>query len=276
MSQNPYRNKTAFVTGAGSGIGLALCEDLARRGAFVFATDIHEESAQKTLHEIQSRGGQGQAFALDVRDEKAFDACVKKAHKKRGRLDYLFNNAGTATAGEVKHNTPQDWKRVLDVNLMGVIHGIHAAYPFMIEQGHGHIVNTGSLGGLIPMPGGVSYAASKFAVVGLSLALRGEAHNYGVKVSVLCPSIVDTAIYETAEKRGMSATALRDNLMVDVTSAAQCADEALAGVARNEAVILVPGHAKVFALAYRLLPEATRWFANKVFEKSRGQEKYKA
>jgi len=115
-----------------------------------------------------------------------------------GRLDYQFNNAGIAIGGDARDLTLDQWRRVLDVDLYGVLYGTLAAYPIMVNQGFGHIVNTSSAAGLLPTPLNAPYCTAKHAVVGLSLSLRAEGADLGVKVSAVCPGYVRTPIFGNA------------------------------------------------------------------------------
>ena len=160
-----FAGKTAFVTGGASGIGRALTVELLAAGARVTIADI--AGAPEAARALGC-----QAVALDVTDAEAVTRAVRAFVSAHGRLDYLFNNAGVAVVGETKSMSGADWRRVLDVNVSGVVHGVHAAYPILIQQGSGHIVNTASAAGLLPIPGAVAYATSKHAVVGLSTSLR--------------------------------------------------------------------------------------------------------
>jgi NAD(P)-dependent dehydrogenase (short-subunit alcohol dehydrogenase family) len=188
--------RAAIVTGGASGIGRALGQELARSGIDVTLADRQAELAEEVAAGIRARGGSASVAELDVRDLERFGSVVKEVAARAGRLDYLFNNAGIGVGGEMRDYDAADWDDVLDVNLRGVIHGILAAYPRMIEQGSGHIVNTASMAGLIATPFQGSYTATKHAVVGLSKALRIEARVHGVKVSVLCPGVIRTPILE--------------------------------------------------------------------------------
>jgi NAD(P)-dependent dehydrogenase (short-subunit alcohol dehydrogenase family) len=176
-----YRDAVAVVTGGASGIGLALAEELSRRGAEVVVTDLQAELAEEVAAGIRARGGKATADFLDVTDFAAVQRLVEATAEARGRIDYLFNNAGIAVLGEVAHYQIEDWTRVLDVNLRGVVHGVQAVYPILLRQGFGHIVNTASIAGLLPLGGLLSYSTSKHAVVGLSTSLRIEAAAAGVR-----------------------------------------------------------------------------------------------
>ena len=208
-----FAGRTAVVTGGASGIGRAIGQQLVRRGAQVWLADIDGEAARKAAGEM---GGPGAALgvAVDVRDAQAVHALVASVFDASGRLDFMFNNAGIALFGDVRLMSLDQWRDLIDVNVVGVVNGIDAAYPRMIEQGHGHIVNTASAAGLIPVPYNTAYSATKHAVVGLSLALRIEAERYGVRVSVVCPGVVDTPIKDRMSVLGVT----REELLASTTA----------------------------------------------------------
>ena len=252
----PWHESTAFVTGAGSGIGRALACTLVARGAIVCVADIDFEAAQRVAAEC---GPRARPLHLDVCDAEAVRAAIECFARERGRLDYLFNNAGIGAAGESDEIPLAAWRAVFDVNVHGVLHGVLAAYPLMVKQGHGHIVNTASLAGLVPSPLLTPYALSKHAVVGLSASLRIEAASRGVRVSALCPAAVETPLLD---KRPPAEAGVP--WMPDVRSyltrmggapypVQRCAEDTLAAVARNEALIVLPARARVI---WRL----SRWF----------------
>jgi NAD(P)-dependent dehydrogenase (short-subunit alcohol dehydrogenase family) len=191
-----FDGAVAIVTGAASGIGKAIAETLAARGSAVVLTDIDQADAEAAARQIRERGGRASAHHLDVTDAREFDEVMSETVGRLGRLDYVFNNAGIGVAGEVGEHTLEAWDRILDVNLKGVIHGIQFAYPVMLRQGFGHIVNTASMAGLATLPGSGSYTATKHAVVALSKVLRAEAWSRGIRVSVLCPGVIRTPILE--------------------------------------------------------------------------------
>jgi NAD(P)-dependent dehydrogenase (short-subunit alcohol dehydrogenase family) len=243
----------AVVTGAGSGIGAALASALASRGAAaVIVADVDATRADTVAARIAAAGGRADPAMVDVTDAAAVGALIESTSSRHGRLDYLFNNAGLGLWGDLRDVTRAQWQQVLDVNLMGVVHGVQAAYPLMAEQGFGHIVNTASLAGLVPAPGVVPYAAAKHAVVGLSLALRAEAQALGVKVSVACPGPVRTNFHASLLVTSRQMRGPRSPARAPGAEAA--ARRVLAGVARNRAVIVFPPRAHLMWLAYRLLP----------------------
>jgi NAD(P)-dependent dehydrogenase (short-subunit alcohol dehydrogenase family) len=189
-----HAGKVAIVTGGASGIGRALAEELARRGAEVVLADRQAELAAEVAEGIERDGGRARAAELDVRDAGAFRAVADDTLQRAGRIDFLFNNAGIAVGRAMDEFERADWDDVLDVNLRGVCYGVQAVYPTMVRQGCGHIVNTASVAGLIASGNMASYTASKHAVVGLSKALRLEAAAHGVRASVLCPGVIRTPI----------------------------------------------------------------------------------
>ncbi|MFN2297840.1 MAG: SDR family NAD(P)-dependent oxidoreductase [Anaerolineales bacterium] len=251
-----FTEKIAIVTGGASGIGRALCEALAENGAKVVVADINRDGAEKTAAAIMEANGQAQARKVDVTKMKDVQKVVDETAAEHGRLDFLFNNAGVTLCGEVRDLTLDHWQRMIDVNLWGVIHGVQAAYPLMVKQGSGHIVNVASLDGLTPMPMAAPYTAAKHAIVGLSTVLRLEAEELGVKVSVACPGAVKTGVLDAAEFIGVQREgAIGEIAAFNLMDADVCARAILRGVARNEQIILDGAvHNRIFWWMYRVSP----------------------
>jgi NAD(P)-dependent dehydrogenase (short-subunit alcohol dehydrogenase family) len=247
-----YQNKVAIVTGGASGIGRAIAEDLARNGARVVVTDLNAEGGQQVAAAIQKLGDQAEAAPLDVTNAAAVQALVSETVARHGRLDFMFNNAGIGVGGEVRDLSLEHWRRIIDVNLWGVIHGVAAAYPVMVKQGFGHLVNTASLAGLIPSPMATPYATTKMAVVGLSLSLRAEAVALGVKVSAICPGFVQSGIYEAATVINVKNEDIIKAIPVKIIAARRAAMIILRGVARNKAIITFPFYARLLWRLHRL------------------------
>jgi NAD(P)-dependent dehydrogenase (short-subunit alcohol dehydrogenase family) len=253
-----YRDRVAIVTGAASGIGLALSQQLARRGALVTLVDIDRAPLEQAAEALASAGMRVRAAVVDVTDRDAVRQLVESAASEFGRLDFLFNNAGIAVGGEARDLAYADWKEVIDVNLFGVINGVAAAYPLMVRQRHGHIVNVASAAGLIPLAGEISYVTSKYAVVGLSHTLRAEAADLGVKVSVVCPGKIETPIYDTSRVVNFDKEAILALWPAGI-SPERCAEIILRGVERNKATIVVTRFAKILWALQRLSPTAMIW-----------------
>jgi NAD(P)-dependent dehydrogenase (short-subunit alcohol dehydrogenase family) len=178
-----------------------------------------------------------------------------------GRIDYLFNNAGIAVPGEIRDLTLDDWRRVIDVNLCGTIHGIHHAYPIMIRQGFGHIVNTASGFGLAPGPLNSPYVASKFAVVGLSHALAAEARAFNVDVSIVCPGYIETPMIDAMNPVNADRRAVIAQIPVKLVPVDRAAATILAGVRKKKAVIAFPSYVGVLAFLHRYVPAAFARFS---------------
>jgi NAD(P)-dependent dehydrogenase (short-subunit alcohol dehydrogenase family) len=264
-----FSDRVAVVTGGASGIGRAVSEALAKRGAEVTVADVNGAAAEDVARNIRTRGGRAQARAVDVRDADAVQKLAADAAAARGRIDYFFNNAGIAVMGEERDVSLDDWRRTIEIDLMGVVHGVRAVYPMMVKQGAGHIVNTASVAGLIPAPLEASYGAAKFGVVGLSYALRAEGAALGVKVSVVCPGFIDTPILQNSPIR---ASIERERLLAMIPwrmTPEGCARVILDGVAKNRGTIVVTRHARALWWLHRLSPDLSTHVAARVVARFR-------
>jgi NAD(P)-dependent dehydrogenase (short-subunit alcohol dehydrogenase family) len=200
-----FAGKTAFVTGAASGIGRGMARAFAKAGMNVALADIQAGAVEDARTEIESLGAKAIAITIDVSDRASVERAADAVIGEFGRVHIVCNNAGVSMSGTpVEKVKPEEWDWVIGVNLYGVIHGVQTFLPLIREHGEGgHIVNTASIGGLQVRPGFNSgaYAVTKFGVVAISEALFNELEGSGIGVSVLCPAAVDTKIYETARVR---------------------------------------------------------------------------
>jgi NAD(P)-dependent dehydrogenase (short-subunit alcohol dehydrogenase family) len=244
--------QVALVTGGAGGIGRALCEALAADGARVVVADLDAAGAERVAGAIRSAGAQAEAAALDVADADAFRARVHDTARRHGRLDLLVNAAGVGAWGDARDLPLPLWRRVLDVNLWGVVHGTLAAYEVMAKQGSGRILNVASLAGLVSAPTVTPYAAAKHAVVGFSTSLRAEAADLGVRVAVACPGPVRSGFH--AALLVPEGSAVRPRPPADGLDAAEAAREILRGLFRDRAVIVFPGRARWLWWLQRLAP----------------------
>lgn len=192
-----FNGKVAVVTGAASGIGRSLALRCADEGMKVAIADLSLERLSALASELQSKGAQVLSVALDVSDMAAMQAFAQRCVTELGPVTLLFNNAGILQVGLTWAHTADEWGKILAVNVMGVVNGVTAFVPGMIEAGvPGHIVNTGSVGSLVAAPGMAQYTACKMAVRGIteSLAYDLAASGASIDVSLLCPGPVATAI----------------------------------------------------------------------------------
>jgi NAD(P)-dependent dehydrogenase (short-subunit alcohol dehydrogenase family) len=249
---NDFKDKVSIITGAASGIGQAISEALGEDSAVVVIADINLEGAQKVASSINQKGGKAEAVQLDVTSAEDVQRLIEETVAKHGKLDLVFNNAGVAAGGEARDLSLADWRRIVDVNLMGVIYGTTAAYEVMVKQGFGHIVNTASLAGLLGAPFMVPYSATKHAVVGLSKSLRAEAADLGIKVTAICPGYIQTNIFDASPWRKINKDDILQKIPFKIIEAKEAARIILRGVARNKAMIVFPGYAKFFWFLSRL------------------------
>ncbi|MDD5557284.1 MAG: SDR family NAD(P)-dependent oxidoreductase [bacterium] len=251
-----FRGKGCVVTGAASGIGYAIAEALLRAGADVVLADRDAETLAAAVGELAAHAGRARAAHVDVTIGEQVAGLLRDAAARHGRLDYVFNNAGIGCTMLIGDATLEHWRRLIEVNLWGVIYGVHAAIPIMRRQGGGHIVTTSSIAGLIPFPFQALYCATKYAVVGMSESLRFELADEGIHFSVVCPADVATRIYGTpiiGERREVKPPA-------HAISADEAAREILAGVANREGIIILPESARQMWLQYRTSQEASETF----------------
>jgi NADP-dependent 3-hydroxy acid dehydrogenase YdfG len=194
--------KVAFFTGGGSGVALGQAKIMAREGAKVVLADVREDHLAQAMQYFTAQRAPAHAIKLDITDRAAFARAADEAEHVFGPVQLLFNTAGVSVFGPLEKATYEDYDWMMGVNFGGVVNGIQTFVPRMIAHGQGgHVVNTASMGGFIASdPAGI-YCATKFAVIGLSQALRGALAKYNIGVSVLCPANVKTNIAESVVTR---------------------------------------------------------------------------
>lgn len=269
-----YRECVAVITGGASGIGRAIAEELSRRGAAaIVVADLQKDAATETASAIRRFGARATAIELDVRDDDAVGQLATSTFERFGRVDYVFNNAGTGIMGETHLLEKREWGLVIDVNIRGVANVVRAFYPRLVEQGFGHMINTASCAGLMCTPFLSVYSATKHAVVGLSKAMRIEAARFGVRVSALCPGVVRTplltgggiggTIYDLDEKEML---AFWERMKPgEVTPFAR---DTLDAVAKNEGIIVFPKHNRAPLGLFRLVPKLEELVFSKLHAKT--------
>jgi short-subunit dehydrogenase len=250
-----FTNKTVLVTGGAAGIGRALCEAFAAQGAHVYAADINEEGVQALAAAQASSQGTVTALRLNVSQQQDFQQAIDRVLEDHGQLDILVNNAGIGLAGAFSDTTMEEIERIVNINLWSVIYGSKLAYAQMIKQGHGHLVNVSSSGGVMPVPNQVMYSAIKHAVLGFSHSLREEAALKGVKISAVLPGMVQSDMWDNTinvkdynMKKNMESTGLKP------ISARDAADAILKGISANDRSIIFPRLNRIIVRLYQLMP----------------------
>jgi NAD(P)-dependent dehydrogenase (short-subunit alcohol dehydrogenase family) len=265
-----FGGQLVLVTGAGSGIGRATAYAFAEAGARVVAVDRDAEAAGRTA-EMSRLIGAPDAWAetVDVSDEQAMEKLAEKVATEYGVVDVLVNNAGIGLSGSFFDTTPEDWKKVLDVNLWGVIHGCRLFGKQMAERGQGgHIVNTASAAAYQPSKALPAYSTSKAAVLMLSECLRAELAGQDIGVTAICPGFVNTSITSTAHFAGVDADEEKRRQKKSARlyglrnyPPEKVADAILRAVVRGDAVVPVTPEARGAYLMSRFTPKALRRIA---------------
>jgi NAD(P)-dependent dehydrogenase (short-subunit alcohol dehydrogenase family) len=197
-----FNGKTAFITGGASGAGLGQAKVFGDAGCRIVIADIRQEAIDAALEELRARGIAAHGIRLDITDRDAYAAAAEEAEGVFGPVHLLFNTAGVSIFGPIEKATYDDYDWIFGVNLGGMVNGHQAFVPRMIAHGEGgHIVNTASLGAFFANSGAGIYSASKFAVHGLSMAMRDALGKYGIGVSVLCPANIRSNIAESVKTR---------------------------------------------------------------------------
>lgn len=198
-------DKKCFITGAASGIGRATAIAAAQEGALLFLTDIDRQKLDEVTREIRAAGGRVAASRdFDVADFDAVRDFAREIHAVHGAMDVVMNVAGIAIWGAVERLRHEQWRRAIEVNLMGPIHVIECFLPPMIKaRKGGHLVNVSSAAGLLGLPWHAPYSASKFGLRGISEVLRFDLRRHGIGVSLVCPGGVDTGLVNTVEIEGL-------------------------------------------------------------------------
>ena len=273
MSDNAYfEGKVCVITGAGSGIGRALAENLAKRGARLALSDIDTEGLAETARRCEALGAQVKSDRLDVAEREAvlLYADAVKAHF--GVVHQIYNNAGIAYHGEVLESGFKDIERIMDVDFWGVVNGTKAFLPLLMESGAGHVVNVSSLFGLIAVPGQSAYNSAKFAVRGFTESLRQEmlVNRHPVRVTCVHPGGIKTAVARNATYAeridGATAASMFDKKLAIHTPemAAQTITE---GVRKGHGRVLIGWEAKLLDIFVRVTASGYQRIASVVNRK---------
>jgi butyryl-CoA dehydrogenase len=256
-----FRDRVAAITGAGSGIGRALAQDLARRGAHLALSDIDEDGLAETVTSCEGFGVKVTAQRVDVASRDAVFAWADQVVADHGKVNLIFNNAGVALGATIEAMSGEDFVWLMDINFWGVVHGTQAFLPHLRAAGEGHVVNVSSVFGLISVPSQSAYNASKFAVRGFTDALRMEleiagggvssttVHPGGIRTNIARNARMDASV---AAMAGDSEKAWRDFDKIARTSPEKAARQILAAVAQDKRRALIGPDAKVIDFISRL------------------------
>ncbi|QKW09882.1 SDR family oxidoreductase [Streptomyces sp. NA04227] len=254
--------RNVLLTGAAGGIGRATARLAARDGALLFLTDLDGPKLAALASELRAEGGRVvHAESADLTDRDAVDALARHVHSAaEGPMDLVINAAGAATWGSVSELTPDDWRGMVDVNLMGPVHVISAFVPPMVAARRGgHLVNVASAAGLLGLPWHAAYTAGKSGLCGVSEVLRFDLGRHGIGVSLVCPGAVDTPLVDTVRVRGIdedssSFRRLRAGFRRTAAAPEEVAARILDAVARNTYLVHTSGAVRALHLLQRWAP----------------------
>ena len=269
MDVRDLSGRWALVTGAGSGIGRATALAFAARGAHLALCDIDESGLAETIAQLPATGAQALGEQVDVASADAVAAFAGRVHQQTPAVDILMNNAGIGIGARMLETPLPEWERIVSINLMGVVHGCQSFVPRMVERGRGgHVVNVASAAGYAATQLLAAYSATKFAVVGLSEALREEVAASGVGVTALCPGLINTPITRNSRMFGVADTrATRSQLVEGYQRRGYGPERVAAGVLkaiqRNRAVAPVSPEAWLLYWLKRFAPNTMRWLSSK-------------
>jgi NAD(P)-dependent dehydrogenase (short-subunit alcohol dehydrogenase family) len=248
-------SRRVFITGGASGLGRALALRYAREGDRVCIADIHDARGAETVAAGQPLGGDLRYLRCDVTAENDLSAARTALEGWWGGVDIVVNNAGVASAGAIETVTIDDWRWIIEINLLGVVRGCRVFTPLFKRQGRGHFVNVASMAGLLDVPLLSSYNATKAAVVSLSETLQNELAADGIGVTVLCPSFFQTNLAESMRTPDPALHARLSRLLSRSTlTAEQIADQVFQAVERGRFYVLPHAEAARAWLLKRLLP----------------------
>lgn len=255
-----FENKLALVTGASSGIGQAIAVELAKQGAKVILVGTNEDRLAESKQLCEAAGAEAHSYAANVADYPLMQGLAEAVLAEHSTVDVLVNNAGVVMSGLVHEVEMGDWQRLININVMGVVHGSQLFLPAMLKQGSGHIVNMASAAGLIGQPGMSTYCATKHAVVGMSASMRYELSASGIGVTTICPGYVKTPIMDNLKLVGkldtpkVKAKVAKDTQRNNLTAEA-VAKRTLKAIRKNEAFVTIGKDAQIAFYARRLAPK---------------------
>lgn len=251
-----FKDKVIIVAGGASGIGEHLVRQLSSFGKTVIILDRNKKAGIQLAKDLKSEGAENVIFeTLELKDSKATKKLLNYLDSTHGPIDYFFNTAGTFMAGEMRDTPVENWHAVMESNIKPIINGTAFSYEIMQKNGHGHIINIASAAGLFPVPIMSIYGATKHAIVGLTLGLRIEAKMLNIKVSVVCPTIVNTPLYDTAIYNNFKKSKALQFFKNDkIQKPELAASRIIRSTARNKAIIHTAASTHLGWILYRVSP----------------------
>lgn len=277
MDTTNLEGKTAVITGAGSGIGKATALLMAQRGADVCICDLNEQGLAETEQLARALGSSVLSRRVDVAKREEMRQFADAVHERVAAVDIVVNNAGVGLGGGFLDTQLEDWDWIVGINLYGVIYGCHFFIPPMVKRGlGGHVVNVSSAAGYVATEALAAYSTTKFAVLGLSEALRDELTRHHIGVTVVCPGLINTPITQTSRLRGATMTEEARKQMVAVYqrrnySPERVAENILKAIRRNRSVAPISPEAWLMYALKRLSPGLVGWINRTVGDRARRQ-----
>ncbi len=263
MRSHTYENTIIVVAGGASGMGEQVVRHVASDAKAVFILDRSIDLASGIAHDIPNVS----AIETELSDARSVATALATITNQAGDIDYFFNFAGTFMAGEIRDTPAERWQVIFDTNIPPILVATQQVYALMRTAGKGSIINTASAAGVFPVPAMSLYGATKSAVMSLTLGLRSEAKSFGVNVSVVCPTIVNTPLYDTALYNNVNVPkalhALKDNPSIQQSDVA--ARRILRHVLKNKAIIHTSIKTKLTGLLFHIAPRLYLYAAHKFF-----------
>lgn len=245
-----FENTISIITGAASGLGLGITKEIINRLGIVILLDIDRERLNNVCKEMDQN--KYEIFTVDVTNCTEVENIFNNVYKKYKKIDYLFNNAGIGGTLSFANATSDHWKKIIDLNIYGVVNGMMAIYPIMKKQKKGYIINTSSIAGLIPFKGQSLYNTTKFAVTGLSLTLEQEFKEHNIDISIICPGMVKTRIFYKPII-GEEASEEYVKIPNEAISVEKAVNDIMKGLDKKIKIIITPKFLKHFFRKYRIL-----------------------
>lgn len=253
--EQKFPQKRAFITGAASGLGLAICEHLARTGWKLLIADINADTLAQAEKQLQEMGAETLSMVIDVTQYESLGKAAATVQAAWGGVDLVFNNAGIATAGTIEELTLEDWQRTIDIDLWSVIYGCKVFAPLLKQQGGGHIINTASSAGTMAPPEMAAYNVAKAGVVSLSETLKVELCRDNIGVTVICPTVFVTSLGDSIGTDRAMEKSLRKQLEISKVTPEHIVNDVMSAITRGRLYVMTQSDAKWGWRFKRFFPE---------------------